>query len=299
MRAEARRLCRLWLAARIFGRVSKRAGGFFAWRLWFTPWHTGTTDAARGREARWLADTSRVSIPFGGASLNAFVAGDGPAVLLVHGWGDHAARLGAFVAPLVEAGFRVVAVDLPAHGASPGRTTNAYEAAAALRAVADSLGGVTAVVAHSMGGAETVLAMQQGLAADRVVLLASAVRLEHAVDVFTVLFDLPPRTIEGLRNAIERRFGSGVWQDLAADLSAADLQVPALIVHDTDDAQVAFSDGEALAGAWPGARFMATSGLGHHRIVRDAAVIAAAVAFLGSAEERSGDRAPVALRLDG
>src|SRR5262249_10337057 len=47
--------------------------------------------------------------------------GSGPRVLLVHGWGGHAGRLSAFVAPLLDAGFGVVSFDAPAHGISEGR----------------------------------------------------------------------------------------------------------------------------------------------------------------------------------
>jgi hypothetical protein len=35
-----------------------------------------------------------------------------------------------------------------------------------------------------------------------------------------------------------------------------------------------------IAAAWPGARFMKTQGLGHGRILRDPAVVEAAVAFI-------------------
>ena len=44
--------------------------------------------------------------------------GDGPAVYLVHGWGGCRAHLGVFVKPLVEAGHRVIAFDLPSHNDS-------------------------------------------------------------------------------------------------------------------------------------------------------------------------------------
>ena len=40
--------------------------------------------------------------------------GDGPVVYLVHGWGGCRAHLGVFIKPLVEAGHRVIAFDLPA-----------------------------------------------------------------------------------------------------------------------------------------------------------------------------------------
>lgn len=276
-----------WLGARLTAGFSQRLAGFFTWRLWFTPWRVGLSDRAQQREAEWLSATTPFAVPFRGRTLRAFTAGDGPTVLLVHGWGDRGSRLGAFINPLVAAGFRVVGVDLPAHGDSPGRRTNAYELAEAIRATAAATGGVSAVVAHSMGGVETLLALRAGLTVDRVVLLASAVRLEHATDKFEELFNLPPRAITGLRAAIERRFGKAVWEDLAGDLIAAGLDVEALLFHDRDDAQVDFSDGELLAASWPGAHLVATEGLGHDKLLRDPDVIATAVAFLSAVQ--SGD----------
>src|SRR5262245_26835536 len=61
---------------------------------------------------------------------------EAPAVLLVHGWGGHASQMRGFVAPLLAAGFRVVAYDQPAHGYSEGRLTGLPDFADALAAVA-------------------------------------------------------------------------------------------------------------------------------------------------------------------
>jgi pimeloyl-ACP methyl ester carboxylesterase len=272
----------VWAGARISARFSQRLAGLFAWRLWFTPWRVALSERARAREQAWLADTTPLRVPFAGGELAGFSAGRGPAVLLVHGWSDRASRLGAFVEPLVAAGFRVVAVDLPAHGDSPGRMTNAYDAADAVRAAADYVGGVFAVVAHSMGGVETLLALRAGMRVQRVVLLASAVRLEHAVDRFSTMFSLPPKAGAGLTDAINRRFGPRVWEDLSADRIAATLTMPALLFHDSDDQQVDPADAEMLAGAWRGARLVTTAGLGHDRLVRSPEVVAQAVAFLAA-----------------
>lgn len=104
----------------------------------------------------------------------ATVWGEGPIVLLVHGWERHRASLSSFVAPLVESGKRVVAFDAPAHNDSPGRTTNAVSFMRAVLDVGEELGDVEGIVAHSMGGGATVLALHAGLHAERVVLLAPA-----------------------------------------------------------------------------------------------------------------------------
>lgn len=43
---------------------------------------------------------------------------------------------------------------------------------------------------------------------------------------------------------------------------------------------VPLAQGEASARAWPGARLVTTRGLGHARILKDAAVASAAAAFI-------------------
>lgn len=48
----------------------------------------------------------------------------------------------------------------------------------------------------------------------------------------------------------------------------------ALVIHDEGDREVPFDDGASIAAAWPGARLVQTTGLGHRKILRDEAVIA-------------------------
>ena len=52
---------------------------------------------------------------------------------------------------------------------------------------------------------------------------------------------------------------------------------------DRDDDEVAWTDGAAIAEAWPGARLVTTTGLGHRRILRDAQVVSQAVSFVSGA----------------
>jgi len=53
-----------------------------------------------------------------------------------------------------------------------------------------------------------------------------------------------------------------------------------LVVHDRDDREVPFANGERLAAAWRNAQLSATAGLGHRRILRDEQVIAETVEFV-------------------
>ena len=276
-----------WLAMRYAGRYSERLGGWLAARLWFTPWRAKLSANALAREDGWLEGSQPLRIEVDGSELHGFVTGRGPTVLLVHGWGERASTMGAFIAPLAAAGYRVAAIDLPGHGQTPSTDPNLYVIADALKRTASELGDIDAVVAHSMGGLATTVALADGLVADKVVLLAPAIRLEHGLTKFNELFGVPPRASKGLRDHIDRRFGRDVWGHFAGDHLAAGITSPALIIHDEDDPQVDFEDGRLLAESWASARFEATKGLGHVKIVRDDEVVGRVVAFVSGRDART------------
>jgi hypothetical protein len=99
------------------------------------------------------------------------------------------------------------------------------------------------VIAHSFGALSTTLALRDGLAADRVVYLAPACRSSQAVHGFARQFGLSWPVEWELRGEMERRFGPAVWPQFSARVCAPRLTVPALIVHDLDDAKVPLSGG--------------------------------------------------------
>jgi pimeloyl-ACP methyl ester carboxylesterase len=77
------------------------------------------------------------------------------AVVLVHGWGGRGAQLGAFVTPLLEAGYQVITFDHVGHGASDGTRASIVHFLKGLEAVVAQAerGGARIVgfVAHSLG----------------------------------------------------------------------------------------------------------------------------------------------------
>jgi len=96
-------------------------------------------------------------------------------VALLHGWGGHAGQIASFVDPLVAAGFRVIAADAPAHGASPGELSSLPDLARLVACLALDERPLHGVIAHSLGAAATTLAMADGVDVDRAVLIAPPV----------------------------------------------------------------------------------------------------------------------------
>ncbi|HVL64051.1 MAG TPA: alpha/beta fold hydrolase [Actinomycetota bacterium] len=270
-----------WAATQVTGRIAPRLAGGPVERLWFTPWPVPVTGRERERRKAWLAGTDPLDLRLDGVRVAGFTAGAGPSVLLVHGWGEEGASLGAAIAPLTAAGFRVVGFDFPSHGASGPGETNLYSFAQVVREIAARVE-ARAIVAHSMGAATTILALTDGLKPEAVALLAPAVRVENALDPFARLLRIPPGAMKALRDRIERRFGSDVWHRTRGDVQATSFDIPALIVHDRDDPQIQVADAELLAGGWRGAELFVTEGLGHMKIAREPEVLDRVTGFLAS-----------------
>lgn len=203
---------------------------------------------------------------------------EGPTIALLHGWEGRASQLGSFVPPLVAAGFRVVGIDGPGHGASPGRSSSLVALGRALRALGDHLGPFAGVVAHSAGSAGAIHALTRGLEVERLVCVAPGVDLEGYAREFSRLFGLSAAVSGSMRRRIQRHLGVS-WEELDPRRVPARLRVPLLVIHDRADREAPFAGGAGLAQAW-GARLIATEGLGHTRILRNEAVVAQAVEFL-------------------
>jgi pimeloyl-ACP methyl ester carboxylesterase len=147
-----------------------------------------------------------------------------------------------------------------------------------MRALEREQGPFHAIIAHSLGAAASALALDAGLAARRVVFLGPAANPPRWASAFAARLGLTDPVVARMRARSERRLGLS-WAELDVPRRAARRAEPLLVLHDRQDAEVPMADGRLIAASWPGARFVATLGLGHQRLLRDASVIREAVAF--------------------
>ncbi len=264
----------LRLGFKSLGAIAPRAADELGARMFFTPRHS----------RRWIAPTvhtpgNSFRIFFGEWELACWSWGRGPAVILVHGWEGYAGQLTYFVEPLIDAGFRVVTFDMPAHGASTGRRLSALDMARAIQAVANAFSPIRALVAHSLGGTASIFAMSQGLEVERVVLLAPAAEPTHFARLLASFLGFSETRAEGMLERIEQRLGMRLEDASALRLVSA-MRAPLLLMHDPEDPEVPFEQGKAIAEAWPGAQLELLSQMGHRAMLRDPSTIASVAAFI-------------------
>lgn len=261
--------------------VSPTLAGRAGARLFLTP-PRGRT---RRRERARIPGAEPFALDHAGRTLRGWTLGTGPAVLLVHGWGGRSAQLATIAAALAEAGCTAVAFDAPAHGRSGGRTTSMVGFAEAAATVARRFD-ARAAVGHSMGGAAVAFAAAHGLDLAAAALVAPPRTPVPFVDALAGALRISAPVRAALDDGIVRRVGvpfDGV--DVARCAPTA--PPPVLVVHDEHDGEVPLSAGTGVARAWQG-RLVVTSGLGHRRILRDAAVVDEVVRFVVAPLPRCG-----------
>ena len=235
----------------------------------------------RPAEEAFLATGTRLQVPSDGHQLAVWTWGEGPVVILAHGWGARAGRFSEMATALLSRGFRVVLFDAPAHGASEGQQASLPQFARALRDVASAFDPAYGLVGHSLGGAAVSLAMRDGLKPARAVLLAPPSDVYLFSQAFAEHLRIPHRARTLMRQNLESRLRIS-WDQLHIPTLARGMSAPVLIIHDQNDREVPYAQGSAIAEAWPGAELFTTSGLGHRAILRDREVIRRTVEFLGA-----------------
>lgn len=208
-------------------------------------------------------------------------------VVILHGWGSHAARFATLARPLQAQGLRVLAIDAPGHGESGGGKSSLPEFIAALDATITAFGPAQLLIGHSLGALAIALRLGRMNAVDEP---AGAARLRGAILVampdgtpfllnrFITMMELREPTVRLLRDRFVKRFGQPP-EAFTALSAAAQIRLPVLLIHDVEDDIVPLAQARSLQAAIPGAQLLVTHDLGHSAMLRDRETITAIINF--------------------
>lgn len=227
----------------------------------------------RDWELPLLARSERITLRFG---LSALRWGQGPAVLLMHGWEGRPTQFASLIDALVGAGYSVVALDGPAHGRSPGHEANVMLFARAMLEAAAELPPLRAVIGHSMGAPAPC--WQCNWACVPRPWSVSPPRRGYSVccAASPVMCACRPRRARPL---------SARWSRMSAcaprmDVAHYQLDMPGLIVHAEDDNFVPVKESELIHEAWFDSRLLRLKEGGHQRVLADPRVIEGVLTLL-------------------
>ncbi len=284
---------RLYLSAtrslfRILGVIAPALAGKLALRYFMTPPHFG---APRREQA--LRDSAGLRYQdIGDRRIAVRSWGEGPTVLLSHGWGGRGTQFFSFIQPLVDAGFRVVACDAPAHGDSSGKRTNMLDVSGVVAAVAEKEGPIYALIGHSFGCGTSLLAIDRlGVAPEKLVLISCFSDILWTVEQFGAAYALNEKSLAAMRDEAEKRYGHAYgkpwrWPDLSPKNTIKSVTGDILLIHDRDDHEVPYSHAEELLQAAPKAELFTTRRMGHRKILMSKKAVNACVDFVSAKTPR-------------
>ncbi len=205
----------------------------------------------------------------------------GPTVLLVHGWETGGLHLSGFVEPLWSLGFRIVAMDGPAHGESEGIRTNLPHFARAIVQVMDKIGPVHHIIAHSFGGAaSSYMAATTGIKLNKLVLISVPNKLVRIVGDFAQYLRIPAIVERKMHQVILEVFQIDPYE---MDISKLGDQMNVdeiLVVHDKGDQIVPFYNALEITHGLDQACILPCENLGHNSILKNPQVTTRVAQFL-------------------
>lgn len=199
--------------------------------------------------------------------------GDGSkTILCMHGWSGRALQFYKIINPLLKKGYRVVAFDAPGHFKSEGNHTTIIEYKELIVKLHDEYK-FESVIAHSMGCAATLLAVKDGLTFSKLALISPPVISDLIIKEYCYRIGANKSVGKYILNRIEREFGRPFHEFFPVHYLPLPNTPETIIIHDKDDRDVPFTNGEKLKSLIPEAQFVQTQKLGHTRIMRNDVVV--------------------------
>lgn len=211
----------------------------------------------------------------------AWIWGNGPLVVFVHGWSGRGGQLAALADHVSKQGFRTVVFDVTAHGESRGMRVTFRDFitdVSELSAVLD--GPVFAYVGHSAGGLGMMAARDlKGIRADRCVCICAPRAPYVPVHDIRKILDPPEAVLQRFKAYYSGHFDS-TWEELDRGRAFTPSNESLFLVYDENDDRVEHTDGERIQAVWPSAKVMKTRGLGHQKVLWDPQVMDEVAGFL-------------------
>jgi len=198
----------------------------------------------------------------------AWVWGDGPLVIFVHGWSGRAAQMAPLALHVANLGFRSVAIDVTGHGDSPKRHTRwdyFFRDIAVLSQLLHEE--VYAYVGHSAGALSMMAARAlKGIHAQRYACICAPSFPFPPINVIQKKLNPKESVLEHYKNYIAEQFET-TWEELRAGRAYANAGSDTLLFYDETDRFVDHSEGDKIQTLCPGAQVVKTCAYSHQKIL--------------------------------
>ncbi len=222
---------------------------------------------ASQQQLDWLASGTKFNY---GDQQVGWCFGEGPCVILVHGWGGRAAQWQHLATALVRKGFSVVVPDIAGHGESVGSRISFRLFGCALKKLIEYLDcEIYAIIGHSAGGLGMMAARwNEGVDATKYICLAAPSHPYPPIKTAQRRLGLRRGVASLLEKKMAYQFNCN-WHEITQCSYQRENDAELLLIYDNDDRYIGAGDAETILNYWPEAKLVTTEKLGHEGLLYD------------------------------
>jgi hypothetical protein len=194
--------------------------------------------------------------------------GEGPKVLLIHGWSGRSSQCHAIADFLQAKGFHLFAIEAPGHGELQGPDSNMLQFVDAIEECYSRFGEFDLAIGHSLGGMALFNSLTRDIWFDKIVTIGSPASVPLVVGDFCKQLQLDDRVLNGILKYISTYFDI-TPKEASSDYLCQLYRPNGLIIHDEHDQDVPVTNARRMHEKWRGSLYLETVGLGHRKILQD------------------------------
>ncbi|WP_300435313.1 alpha/beta hydrolase [Christiangramia sp.] len=202
-------------------------------------------------------------------------------ILLVHGWSGRGTQLAKIAEALKSQGYMIISFDAPGHGKAEGKMSMMPFFIKAVHFLHDQYGPFEAIVGHSLGGMSALKAISDGLQTKKLVIIGTANNITEITRHFAENMKMNNKVAAKMKKYLDEKFNEDM-DSLSGAVSAKNVKVPTLVIHDNKDVDVKVNSAYEIHEALANSQLIITEDLGHRRILGDAEVINKITTFIAA-----------------
>lgn len=189
--------------------------------------------------------------------------GEGPRVLLIHGWESNTFRWRNLIGFLREAGFHIIAFDAPAHGYSSGSFLHVPLYTECVEHMVQTYQ-PRHIVGHSVGGMTALYHAHRhpNEQVEKIVTIGSPSEFHEIMENYQHILQFNNRVMRALDRFIHAEFGFHV-HEFSTSRFAVGNPKKGLLLHDRHDTIAPFHASQKVHDSWHDSVLVPTEGLGH------------------------------------
>lgn len=206
------------------------------------------------------------NIKIEGATFCTYTYGNGPLILMLHGWCSSASRWRVYVNALVGLGYKVMVVDAPGNGTAPGRFLSFFLYAKGIKAILKSETKWYSVITHSIAGLSAITAignLDKKYHPTKFIMMNTFAKASTILQKFSQCLGLSDEVIK-YTNEQMSIYNDFPLHEFDICKQFNNLNIEGLLIYDTNDIVVPKSEAEYIIDSIKSLKKAKTEGLGHN-----------------------------------